>query len=206
MKPKTRPSAEVEVLPRRTQIYLAASKLFVEKGFDGTSMSDIAAAVKITKAGLYHFVESKEDLLNVIVSFGMDELHRDVIVPAREVDDPLDRLKLIIGNHLENVGRVSTDAGNPMTIISDETSGLSEANRLVIERRKREYFDFVRATLDALKADGRLATGINTTVATFSLLGMILWMARWRRPDGPLGLEEIISQITAMALGGLIRD
>ena len=89
-KPKARPETDLVITPterprvasaRAREIYVQASRLFVEKGYEGASMSDIAEAVKITKAGLYHFVKSKEDLLFTIVSFGMDELFDEVVNP-----------------------------------------------------------------------------------------------------------------------------
>ncbi len=192
------------VSERQRQIYHEASRLFVEKGFDATSMSDIAEAVKLTKAGVYHFIENKEALLFDIIQFGMDQLFADVAVPARMVRDPLDRLKLIIRNHLLNIGRMDTRLGNPVTIVVNETAGLSPQKRKIIDMRKREYFELVRDTLRELKQEGMLAPGIDPSIATHSLLGMILWMARWRRPNGKASLEEIIAQITQVAMGGIL--
>jgi len=190
---------------RRRQIYVAASKLFVEKGYEATSMSDIAQAVNITKAGLYHFVPGKEDLLFTIMQFGMDELFDEVVRPALEVADPKARLRLIIRNHLLNIGRVSTPAGNPVTIVADEPGGLGPEKRAIINGRKREYFQLLRGTLAELKDRGDTPEGLDPTVAAHSILGMILWMARWRRPEGKLSLQSIIDQITALALDGVLR-
>lgn len=188
---------------RARQIYLQASRLFVEKGYAATSMSDIAEAVKITKAGLYHFVKGKEDLLFTIMSFGLDELFDEVVNPAREVSDPEDRLRLIIRNHLTNIGRVSSRSGNPVTIVADEPGGLGPKKRRIIDARRREYFDLIRDTLSELKASGRARADLDVTVAAHCITGTILWMARWRKPDGKLSLEEIIDQISGMLLDGV---
>lgn len=188
---------------RLRKIYVEASRLFVEKGYDATSMSDIAEAVNITKAGLYHFVKGKEDLLFTIMSFGMDELFDEVVNPARQVADPEARLRLIIRNHLMNIGRVMTDSGNPVTIVADEPSGLSPEKRAIIDDRKRQYYRLVRETILELKAKGVAPASLNATVAAHGILGMILWMARWRKPQGKLTLDQIIDQITAFAMGGV---
>ncbi len=190
---------------RQRQIFVAASKLFVEKGFDGASMSDIAEAVQITKPGLYHFVDSKEDLLFTIVSFGMDRLDIDVIAPAQDETDPLKRLALIVRNHALNVGRITTDIGSPLSIVVDETSGLNAQNRQAIDARKRAYFELLRDTLDRLKADGKLRDGVDATAAAFSVIGAVMWIARWRKADGRLSLEEVADQITRIVLRGLLR-
>lgn len=201
--PPERPRVATE---RQRQIYLEASRLFVAKGYDATSMSDIARAVNITKAGLYHFVKGKEDLLFTIMNFGMDEIFDEVVRPALEVTDPLDRLRLILRNHLTNIGRVSSKNGNPVTIVSDEAGGLSPANRRIIEGRKRTYFELVRSTVQELKDRGHVDKDLDPTVAAHNVIGMILWMARWRRPGGRLTLEQIIEQITRQALNSLRAD
>ena len=84
---------------REDRIYLTAAKLINAKGFDATSMSEIADAVKLTKAGLYYYVKGKKELLFKIMGVAMDLLERYVITPAREVDDPEERLRTIVSHH-----------------------------------------------------------------------------------------------------------
>jgi len=190
---------------RARQIYLQASRLFVEKGYAATSMSDIAEAVNITKAGLYHFVKGKEDLLFTIMTFGLDELFDEVVNPGRATEDPEARLRLIIRNHLTNIGRVSSRSGNPVTIVADEPSGLGPKKRRIINARKREYFELIRDTLTELKAVGAARDDLDATVATHCIIGSILWMARWRKPNGKLTLDEIVEQIISIQLGGILQ-
>ena len=72
---------------RLSEIYRVAARIICEKGFDATSMSDIAEAVGITKAGIYHHIPGKKDLLFRIMNFGMDSLDEQVIAPSRDVRD-----------------------------------------------------------------------------------------------------------------------
>lgn len=201
---EVRPFDGLLVSERQRQIYIEAAKLFVAKGFNGTSMSDIAEAVQLTKAGLYHFVASKEELLFTIMNYSMDRLHLDVVEPARAVADPLERLKVIIHNHALNVGRVTMDNGSPLSIVVDEPAGLTPENRKIIDARKRVYFDLLRDTLQALKDDGRVAQSVDTTVTAFTIMGMIMWIARWRRPGGRLSLEQVADQIVGIVLSGVL--
>lgn len=196
-------AASVGPSERQRQIYVEAARLFVEKGYDATSMSDIADAMKMTKAGIYHFIRSKEELLFTIISFGMDELYEEVVAPALMVRDPHDRLRLIVRNHLVNIGRVDTSLGNPVTIVVDASSGLSTQRRKIIDQRKLEYFNLVRATIAELVKSGAARSDLNTTVAAHTVIGMILWMARWRRPNGKLSLDRIIEQITGIVIAGI---
>jgi AcrR family transcriptional regulator len=136
--------------------------MFRDRGFDGTSVGDVARALGLTKAGLYHYFDSKEALLFEILMYGLDRVRDDVIVPIRAIRDPEERLRQLIVRH----ARIATHGRG--------------------------------AVAGKLKA-------VHPTVATFSLLGMILWLPRWFRQDGPLSQDVVATQIADMALGGLLK-
>jgi AcrR family transcriptional regulator len=189
---------------RVDQIYRVAAQMICERGYDGASMSDIADAVGITKAGVYHFIPSKKELLFTIMSYGMDTLETVVIKPALNVTDAEERLRFIITSHAMLIARSSNNDGHdPVTILVEEEFGLSPAHRRKIRQRKRAYVDLVRGTLEELKGEDKLKE-ISVTAAAFSLLGMIMWLARWFRPDGELSREQVAEEICKIALGGLL--
>ncbi|HEX3365397.1 TetR/AcrR family transcriptional regulator [Phenylobacterium sp.] len=191
---------------RQRQIRLAASRLFVQQGYDGTSMQDIADAVGLTKPGLYHFVESKEELLSAIVDDGVERLEREVIEPARAIKDPEARLAAMIRLHVDNISHVETDVGNPVTALVENLIGLSDERRSQMEGRLRQVFEVIRGALDELKAEGRLADGLDPTVSAFSIIGMVMWTNRWRRPGGRLSAAAVADSIVALALHGVLKD
>ena len=189
---------------RLTQIYRAAASLFCERGFDATAMNDIAKAVGVTKAALYYFVPGgKQDLLFAIMNFGLDQLERHVIRPARTMTDAETRLHGIIRNHVQLITNGASARGNPVTIAVDETGGLSPAQRRKIDERKRAYVELIRDTLRQLRGEGKLRP-LDETVAAFSLLGTMLWVARWYDAQGRLKAEQITEEILKLALGGLL--
>jgi AcrR family transcriptional regulator len=167
-------------------------------------MANLADAVGITKAGLYHFVASKEELLFTLMSFSMERLEEDVVAPAQAIADPVERLTAIVRGHLQSVMQVTTPVGNPLTIILEETSGLSPEKAAQIKARKAAYSSFVRTTLDEIKAAGGLAD-VDTRMATSAIMGIILWLARWHRPDGPLAVPDIVDNLSRIALRGVLR-
>ncbi|MFY9572489.1 MAG: TetR/AcrR family transcriptional regulator [Blastocatellia bacterium] len=187
------------------EIYRAAAQIICEKGYDATSMNDIAEAVGITKSGLYHHVSGKRNLLFSIMNFGMDSLDEQVITPARAVTDAEQRLRTIISNHVQLITSRSTPQGNnPVTIVVDEVAGLTPGQRRKIDQRKRAYVDLIRETLEQLQKSGKLKD-LDLTAATFSLLGMILWLSRWFNPEGRLSPEQVSEEVTKIALSGLLR-
>jgi len=182
-------------------MYRTIALIFRDRGFDATSVSDVARALGLTKAGLYHHFESKEALLFEIIMFGFDKVRDEVIVPVRAIRDPEERLRQLILRH----ARIITRGHGAVAHLNDEMRALPAAARKQIEQRMRVYFDLVRDTLGELHAAGRLQS-VDRTVATFSLIGVILWLPRWFRQDGRLSQEQVAEQVVKIALGGLIRS
>ncbi|MEW6129060.1 MAG: TetR/AcrR family transcriptional regulator [Acidobacteriota bacterium] len=190
---------------RLDKIFHAAAQIICEKGYDATSMNDIADAVGLTKSGLYHHISGKRDLLFRIMNFGMDALEEKVITPARQIPDAEQRLRIIISNHVQLITNRSTAQGtNPVTIVVEEVAGLTLPQRRKIDRRKRAYMELIRDTIYQLRDEDKLRD-IDPTAATFSLLGMILWASRWYIPGGRLSPEQVAVEVSKMALGGLLR-
>jgi AcrR family transcriptional regulator len=185
---------------RRAAMYRTVAQIFRDRGFDATSVSDVARALGLTKAGLYHHFESKEALLFEIMMFGLDKVRDEVIVPVRAIRDPEERLRQLILRH----GRIITRGQGAVAHLGDEIRALPPAARRQIEHRMRIYFDLVRDTLSELKADGRLRD-VDLTVATFSLIGMILWLPRWFRQDGRLTQDQVAKDLATLAIGALVR-
>jgi AcrR family transcriptional regulator len=185
---------------RLVEIYRTAAEIILRKGYDATSVNDIANALGMTKAGLYHYIHGKKELLFDIMNYGMEELDREVVTPAQNIADARARLQFMIVSHAQLVTR----GQGAVTILVDEITALTPAQNRKITRHKRFYFDFLRNTLDQLKAEGKLID-VNTTVATFTLLGMILWPSRWFRQDGSLTSEQVGQEILKVAVQGLLR-
>jgi TetR/AcrR family transcriptional regulator, cholesterol catabolism regulator len=187
-------------LSRRVEICRTAAQIFRDRGFDATSVSDVARALGMTKAGLYHYFDSKEALLFEIMNYGLDRVRDDVIVPVRSVRDPEERLRQIVLRH----ACIATHGRGAVAHLGDEIRALPPASRRIIEERMRKYIDLLRATLQELKAAGRLRD-VDPTVAAFSVIGMILWLPRWFRQDGRLTQEQAAKEIAKLALAGLLR-
>jgi len=177
-----------------------AAQLFRDRGFDATSVSDVARALGLTKAGLYHHFESKEALLFEIMMFGLTKVRDEVLVPVRTIRDPEERLRQFIGRH----ARIATRGHGAVAHLNDEIRALPPSLRREIERRQRIYLDLLRRTLAELKAKGRLKA-VDPTVAAFSIIGMILWLPRWFRQDGRLSQDQVADEIASLALQGVLR-
>jgi len=185
--------------PRHFEICMTAARTFVERGFDATSVNDIAAALGVTKAGLYHYIASKDALFFDILSLGMDWLDEEVVKNVTGIQNPEERLHQMLFRHARLTG-----TNEPwITLLLDEMHVLPAPQLREIERRKRDYFEMLRATLLELKAAGRLRD-VDPTIATFGVLGMIIWIPRWIRPDGRMNGDEVASEIARLGMNALL--
>ncbi len=190
-------STEPDERGRGLEIIQAAAHLFHEKGFHATSMNDIANAMHLTKPGLYHYVESKEELLYAIIDYAMCLLQDVVINPAKAIPNPRQRLDFIIERHAQLV------MGNKVIVIlTDDLSGLSAEHYEVVIQHKRNFFQLLRSTLEELGAAEK-TRALNSTVVAFSIFGALLWLPRWFNPAGALTPEAIIHEVKGLIYHGI---
>jgi AcrR family transcriptional regulator len=201
-------TAKVKTLPvwrkedRADHIYRVAADVMCHKGYEATSMNDIADAVGLTKAGVYHYIRGKEDLLFQIMTFGMDMVDQDVVGPAQQIADPEDRLRTLVRRHAARI----LGAGGAVTIlIVEDMQCLAPAHMRVVRDRQRAYVRFIRQTLEQLAEQGRLRD-IDPTVASSTLMGMICWLARWYRTEGRMSVDEVVQDFVKMAMYSVLRD
>jgi len=181
-------------------IYRAAAGVIHAKGYDATSLNDIADAVGITKGGLYHYIDGKQSLLFKIMSYALDMLEAEVVRPVGLLVGAEQQLRSVIQLHTQLI----VDKGIELTILLDESAGLApESLRLITERRVK-YYKFVRAIIQRLKDEGKLRE-LDVTIATHNLIGQLQWLPRWYTPGGRLTREQLIQGFTQAALTALLR-
>ena len=193
-------AARLDHATRQGQILEVAARVFCERGYEATSMGDVAAAVGMTKAGLYHHIAGKEELLDAIMTYGMDLFEERVLARTAGLADPLERLRRTLHGHLLLVLR---DRPKEVTIILHEGLALPAAARARLDARKKRYIRFLEKTIRELVMR-KVARPVDPTVAAFALLGMVNWTSRWFRPDGRLDEETLATSMTEFFLRGLV--
>lgn len=183
------------------EICRTAARVFYDKGYDGASMQDIAEAVGLTKAGLYHHVGSKDRLLFEIMNYGMDILDETVISKVRQIVEPKERLRQTIAGHIDLVVRTRD---LEITVILHENRSLKGELRARINARKQDYIHFLEEMIAEVQREARVRPLIGPRLAAFSLLGMINWLYQWYRPEGPIKEAELVADYTKFFFRGLL--
>src|SRR5213592_3962238 len=104
-----------QTLPTRDRLIESARHLFWERGFAGTSMSDLLAHAEVNSGSFYHFFESKESLLRAVLEMYLAALRPMVVNPAFEAtDDPLGRIFAILEGYRQRILQTECQYGCPL--------------------------------------------------------------------------------------------
>ena len=187
---------------RKSDILRKAAQVFLELGYDATSMNVVAERADVTKMGLYYHFDSKQELLFSIMSYAMDVLERATLAASEAARDSKERLRNLI--HTLATQTTQQEDGAFVILVIDETNALEGEDRKIITARKRAYVETIRAALEALDAEGQLRR-LDTTVAAFTLVGMVLWLSKWYEKAGRVSPEDVADQVTEMALAAVLQ-
>jgi AcrR family transcriptional regulator len=192
----------------RQEILRTAARLFQQRGYDATSMNDVAAALKLSKGGLYHHFQSKDEILFEIMNHAMELTQERVIAPVRGIANPEERLRTLIRLHIEVV---LSPRDREITVMLHENHPLPPALRKRINTRKKEYVHFVENLIAEVQKEAQRDTqrarpgkgSVSARAAAFALLGMINWIYQWYKPEGDLQAHNLIPQFTDLLFGGI---
>jgi AcrR family transcriptional regulator len=184
---------------RLAKVLQHAAHIFCEKGYEGASMRDLSRAAGMSLAGLYHYFESKEELLYLI----QKHTFRTIIERAQQrlagARDPEERVRIFIENHLEYF-LANKEA---MKVLTHEDDTLKNGRGAEIRAIKREYY---RICLDLLE-DLRRAKGLQFSgrLAVLGLFGMINWIYTWHNPRVDADAKALAQEMGDLFLCGVFN-
>lgn len=196
----------------RQEILRTAARLFQQRGYDATSMNDVAGALKLSKGGLYHHFQSKDEILFEIMNHAMEITEERVLAPVRTIQDPQERLRTLIRLHIEVV---LSPRDREITVMLHENHPLPPTLRRRINARKKEYVHFVENLIAEVQREaqkeapresqrGHSGGGVSPRAAAFALLGMINWIYQWYKPEGNLQTQNLAPQFTNLVFKGIL--
>ncbi len=164
----------------------AAAKVFAQRGYDQTTMQDLAGSMGLATGALYHYFGSKEQLLIMIC----DQLTEPLLERARELmggdASPEDQLRALVRLWVANV----VEHRDHMLVFQQERHAIESGPQWRGVRDSRKAFE--RLVEKALRRAGTTGRpGLPERLALASLLGMVNHTAQWYRPRGRLSPDEI---------------
>ncbi len=183
---------------QRTDIIHAAAQIFRQKGYHGTSMQDIANAVHLQKASLYHHVTGKQDILVTILDQALDLLIDDLIDVWQSNQSPPEKIRLAMRIY---VTRLTEDLDLATVLLMEHRSLDDELRMIHINRRDR--FEALWREIVEEGVEAGVFRDVDARLTSFAFLGVLNWMITWYRHDGNLSGEQIADQFADLLLSGL---
>ena len=181
---------------RRDGIVGAAAELYAKRGFLGASVADLAKACGTSKALIYHYFPSKDDILYEVMAAHLDDLV-DAADDAMQSGDARDRLRALTMAFM----RLYVGARHSHKVLLNELDNLPPERRAEVIAKQRRIIAVVETLVREIRPDA------NPVVLPLSMLffGMINWTHTWFRPGGKTRPEELADLAFDLMLNGLDR-
>lgn len=177
----------------RGRLLHEAARLFRDKGYERTTVRDLAAAVGIQSGSLFHHFRTKEEILKAVMveTIRLNTALMQAAVDAAETHR--DKLQALIRAELESI---NGQTGEAMAVLVFEWRSLSETSQAYVLELRDIYEQLWLDVLEALRREGVLAA--EPFVVRRMLTGALSWTVTWYRPDGGLTLDDLTEQVVAM--------
>lgn len=175
------------------------AKEFLTRGYDATSMADLARATGMTKSAIYSHVTGKQELLRLAVSRAMDALFAVLAEPTARQGAAVERLEHVVRRSAE----VLVDQLPYVTLLL-RVRGNTPVEREALTRR-RDFDDRLSALVRSAIDEGTVRDDLDPRLVTRLLFGMVNSVAEWYRPQRALSADKIADAVVALAFSGLRR-
>jgi AcrR family transcriptional regulator len=187
--------------PRRrdADVLEAAAKVFYERGYSDATVQDVADELGILKGSLYHYIDTKEDLLFQLIEEVHTQVQRSLDeVKAEEGLEPLQRLELYVRRqveyNIENLQRIS--------IYYHDLNRLTGDRLKFVKASRRVHDDYVTSLIAAAQKEGKADKGYDARIMANCVFGTIIWTYQWFRP-GRMSRKAAVDVCVHHALHGV---
>jgi AcrR family transcriptional regulator len=174
-----------------------AVAVFNERGYDATSMEELATRLGVTKSAIYHHVSSKVELLRLALDRALDALFAVTEEPGATTGPAIDRLEHVVRGSVRVLA-----AELPFVTLLLRVRGNSPVEQAALERRRR----FDRVVTDLVRAaeeEGDVRPDVDPAITSRLLFGTVNSLVEWYRPDGGLSADDLADALVATTFQGL---
>ena len=174
-----------------------AVAVFNERGYDATSMDELATRLGVTKSAIYHHVPSKVELLRLALDRALDALFAVTEEPGATTGPAIERLEHVVRGSV----RVLTEE-LPFVTLLLRVRGNSPVELAALQRR-REFDRIVTDLVRGAEDEGDVRPDVDPAVISRLLFGTVNSLTEWYRPDGRLSAGELGDALVAALFDGL---
>jgi AcrR family transcriptional regulator len=194
-----RPSAKSRKAYNFDALLDVAVRVFLDRGYDGSSLDQVARAAGITKASIYYHARGKEELLLRGAGRAFDALLAVLQEPEASSGPAIERLKHVVQRTIE-----ITIVMTPEVALLLRVRGNTRAEKRILERR-REFDHVIAEMFGAAQKEKSIRDDVDARLATRLLFGMLNSITEWYRHEGVLRAPELADAVFKLAFAGLER-
>ncbi len=179
----------------------AASKLFLQQGFGGTTMQDIAEELGVTRTAVYYYYKNKEEILTSLtkgVTLFANQLATQLV---EQINDPLASLRGLTIQHTKLI--LSHPA--QFRVVEHSENFLMPEQRYEAETARRTLFENFSKVIERGVSSGHFRL-VDPSITAFSIIGMCNWSAWWFNKDGRKTIDDVAESIADLAINAVQRD
>ena len=174
-----------------------AVAVFNERGYEATSMEELAGRLGVTKSAIYHHVPSKVELLRLALDRALDALFALTEETGATTGPAIDRLEYVVRGSVRVLA-----AELPFVTLLLRLRGNSEVERTALHRR-REFDRVVTGLVRAAEHEGDVRADVDPAVISRLLFGTVNSLTEWYRPDRGLTADDLADAVVAITFAGL---
>ena len=174
-----------------------AVAVFNERGYDATSMEELAARLGVTKSAIYHHVPSKVELLRLALDRALDALFAVTEEPGATTGAAIDRLEHVVRGSVRVLA-----AELPFVTLLLRVRGNSPVEQAALQRR-REFDRIGTDLVRAAEEEGDVRPDVDPATTSRLLFGTVNSLNEWYRPDGDLSADALADALVATTFQGL---
>jgi len=181
-----------------------AGELFAAKGFDGTSLNDLAAAVGVLKGSLYHYISSKEELLFDVIRVSHEGLKEVTDLADAFADDPA--LHLAAFSYLHIVLNATPERIHKGIVFLHDSKNLPPKKSAIVARDRDNYARYLRKIIARGQASKQFDAELDPRLASFDIFGVLTSYIRWYHPGGSITPQALGRESAAFVLASVVSQ
>lgn len=194
-------STKVQQSKRFAKMLKTAARVFAKEGYEKASIRRISRELGKSISALYHYVETKEELLFLIQKDTFLSLVNSLEEKLSDIVDSREKIRVMVNNHVSHFLKNMSE----LKVCFHELDSLTgKAYKEVLEIR-REYFLMTRNIVKEIILENS-NNYLDENLATLNLFGMLNWIYMWHDPKRKQSAEYLSDQITRLFLSGLISE
>lgn len=182
----------------RERILDAAARLFARCGYENSSIADLATAIGVSKAAIYHYYATKQEIYDAIILDVLAGLIAEVSHAVSQETTSSARLRQFMVAH----ARYFESRHPQFVTMLIGYSGMAMTEREDASRLRDDYEQLLRAIIAEGVTRGEFRA-MDVAAAGRAVLSMLNWMARWYRPGGAQSAEDIADGYFDLLSGGM---